>query len=114
MNAGMLARLLGMNQQSTERLSQAWGQAQRAASGVNSLGDAKQVLSAFGMTNEAITRAGILLNSPLAGVVATAVGADIGKARKALTLLTGGGGHGSTNSMDDLSRLKAGLQQLKG
>ena len=115
MNAQMMAQLLGMNQQNTQKLSKAWNQAQHASQGVNSLGDAQKVIKAFGMTNTAIEQAGKLLDSPLAGVVASACGADINKARKALHQLTGTSipMNKAISSMDDLSRLKAGLQQLK-
>ena len=89
MNAGTLAQLLGMNQQNTQKLTEAWGQAQKASQGVNSLAGARKAIEAVGMTNEAIAKAGALLNNPLAGVVASAIGLDIGKARRALSALTG-------------------------
>ena len=65
-----------------------------------------------GMTNNAIERAGKLLDSPLANIVANAFGTDINKARMALAKLTGQPKHNSSG--DDLARLRAGLQQLKG
>lgn len=116
MNAGTLAQLLGMNQQNTQKLTQAWGQAQKASQGVNSLAGARKAIEAVGMTNEAIAKAGALLNNPLAGVVASAIGLDIGKARRALSSLTSTSN--AVNSISkgaaDLSALRAGLRQLKG
>lgn len=116
MNAGTLAQLLGMNQQNTQKLTEAWGQAQKASQGVNSLAGARKAIEAVGMTNEAIAKAGALLNSPLAGVVASLVGADIGKAKRALSALTGASNVINTVSKGaaDLSALRAGLRQLKG
>lgn len=116
MNAGTLAQLLGMNQQNTQKLTEAWGQAQKASQGVNSLAGARKAIEAVGMTNEAIAKAGALLNNPLAGVVASAIGLDIGKARRALSALTGTSNVISTVSKGtaDLSALRAGLRQLKG
>lgn len=116
MNAGTLAQLLGMNQQNTQKLTQVWGQAQKASQGVNSLAGARKAIEAVGMTNEAIAKAGALLNNPLAGVVASAIGLDIGKARRALSALTGTSNVISTVSKGtaDLSALRAGLRQLKG
>ena len=116
MNAGTLAQLLGMNQQNTQKLTEAWGQAQKASQGVNSLAGARKAIEAVGMTNEAIAKAGALLNSPLAGIVASLVGADIGKARRALSALTGTSNVINTVSKGtaDLSALRAGLRQLKG
>nr|DAI73291.1 MAG TPA: hypothetical protein [Caudoviricetes sp.] len=65
-----------------------------------------------------LSQAGSMLNSPLAGVVASALGTDISKARNAFNKLTGTSGTPSTAStgsfVDDLAKLKAGLQQLKG
>ena len=68
------------------------------------------------MTNEAIAKASSLLNSPLAGVVASLVGADIGKAKRALSALTGTSNVINTvgKGAADLSALRAGLRQLKG
>ena len=116
MNAGTLAQLLGMNQQNTQKLTEAWGQAQKASQGVNSLAGARKAIEAVGMTNEAIAKAGALLNSPLAGVVASLVGADIGKAKRALSALTDTSNVINTVSKGaaDLSALRAGLRQLKG
>lgn len=116
MNAGTLARLLGMNQQNTQKLTEAWGQAQKASQGVNSLAGARKAIEAVGMTNEAIAKASSLLNNPLAGVVASAIGLDISKARRALSALTGTSNVISTVSKGtaDLSALRAGLRQLKG
>ena len=116
MNAGTLAQLLGMNQQNTQKLTEAWGQAQKASRGVNSLAGARKAIEAVGMTNEAIAKASSLLNSPLAGVVASLVGADIGKAKRALSALTGTSNVINTvsKSAADLSALRAGLRQLKG
>ena len=116
MNAGTLAQLLGMNQQNTQKLTEAWGQAQKASQGVNSLAGARKAIEAVGMTNEAIAKASSLLNNPLAGVVASAIGLDIGKARRALSALTGTSNVISTVSKGaaDLSALRAGLRQLKG
>lgn len=86
--------------------------------GVNTISEARRVIDAFGMTNEAISRAGNLLNSPLAGIVASAFGTDINKARKALNALTGESYKPSSlpssgNSVDDIERLKAGLKQIQ-
>lgn len=69
-----------------------------------------------GMTNSAIEQAGKLLNTPVASIVATACGADINKARRAVERLLGtSSAVASINTyVDDLSRLRAGLQQLKG
>ena len=116
MNAGTLAQLLGMNQQNTQKLTEAWGQAQKASQGVNSLAGARKAIEAVGMTNEAIAKASSLLNNPLAGVVASAIGLDIGKARRALSALTGTSNVINTVSKGtaDLSALRAGLRQLKG
>lgn len=74
------------------------------------------MIKAFGMTNSAIEQAGKLLDSPLAGIVASVCGADIGKARTALHQLTGKTApiKNVFNATDDLARLRAGLQQLKG
>nr|DAP83092.1 MAG TPA: hypothetical protein [Caudoviricetes sp.] len=61
-----------------------------------------------------LSQAGSMLNSPLAGVVASALGTDINKARNAFNKLTGTPSTPSTSSfVDDLAKLKAGLQQLK-
>ena len=116
MNAGTLAQLLGMNQQNTQKLTEAWGQAQKASQGVNSLAGARKAIEAVGMTSEAIAKAGSLLNNPLAGVVASAIGLDISKARRALSALTGTSNVINTVSKGaaDLSALRAGLRQLKG
>ena len=113
MNAGTLAQLLGMNQQNTQKLTQAWEQAQKASRGVSNLAGA---IEAVGMTNEAIAKASSLLNNPLAGVVASAIGLDISKARRALSALTGTSNVINTvsKSAADLSALRAGLRQLKG
>ena len=116
MNAGTLAQLLGMNQQNTQKLTEAWGQAQKASQGVNSLAGARKAIEAVGMTNEAIAKASSLLNNPLAGVVASAIGLDISKARRALSALTGTSNVINTvsKSAADLAALRAGLRQLKG
>ena len=118
MNAGTLAQLLGMNQQNTQKLTQAWEQAQKASRGVNNLAGARKAIEAVGMTNETITKASALLNNPLAGVVASAIGLDIGKARRALSALTGTSTSNIVNNASkgiaDLSALRAGLKQLRG
>ena len=116
MNAGTLAQLLGMNQQNTQKLTQAWEQAQKASRGVKNLAGPRKAIEAVGMTNEAIAKASSLLNNPLAGVVASAIGLDISKARRALSALTGTSNVINTVSkgVADLSALRAGLRQLKG
>ena len=117
MNAQMLAQMLNLNPTNTQKLSQAWGQAQQASAGVNSLQSAQKAIKAFGLTSDMLSQAGSMLNSPLAGVVASALGTDINKARNAFNKLTGTSGTVSTPStssfVDDLAKLKAGLQQLK-
>lgn len=120
MNANTLAKMLGMNVENTSKLNQAWEQAQEMSQGVTSLEGARKVIEAVGMTNEAITKAGNLLNSPVASIVASAIGADIGKARRAINALMGNSqpsppqNHKSESfSSDDISRLKAGLRQLR-
>ena len=53
----------------------------------------------------------MLLDNPLAGVVANAIGADISKARRALHLLSGQRVH---NGFTGLDTLRNGLKQLRG
>ena len=113
MNANLLAQMLGMNQESSQKLQSAWSEAQRLSGNVNSLSTAKQALQAVGMGSEAIQRAGKLLDSPIAALVAKACGTNINEARNAINSLLG-----HTNIIahipSDIARLKAGLQQLKG
>lgn len=94
-------------------MQSAWTEAQRLSGSVNSFSTAKQALQAVGMGSEAIQRAGKLLNSPMAAIVAKACGANINEARNAINSLLG---HTSTVASipSDIARLKAGLQQLKG
>lgn len=113
MNASLLVKMLGMSRESTEKLQSAWDEAQRLSGNVSSLSTAKQALQAVGMGSEAIQRAGKLLDSPMVALVAKACGTDINKARNAINTLLG---HTSTMTSipNDIARLKAGLQQLKG
>lgn len=113
MNANLLAHMLGMNPENSQKLQSAWNEAQRLSGNVNNLSTAKQALQAVGMGSEAIQRAGKLLNSPVAAIVAKACGANINEARNAINSLLG---HTSTITSipSDIAKLKAGLQQLKG
>lgn len=113
MNARTLAHMLGMSQQSTQRLEQAWGQAMQAAQGVSSFQDAKKVTDAMGINNSIICKASNLLNNPLANVVAAAVGINLDSAKKALHMLSS-----PTTSVaqtnNDMDILRNGLNQLRG
>lgn len=67
------------------------------------------------MTNNAIEQASKLLDSPLAGIVANACGANINNVRSALAKLTNKTAivKNGQAAIDDISKLRQGLLQLK-
>lgn len=117
-NPQAVAQMLRLNQQDTNRLTEAWATAMNVANKVNSKGDAVSALSQNGVGSDIVAKVNGYLNNPMAGFIAKAAGVDLDKVKNIVGDLQGSNNTNGQNiqqtpANDSLARLRAGLQQLK-
>lgn len=110
--------MLRLNQQDTNRLTEAWATAMNVANKVNSKGDAVSALSQNGVGSDIVAKVNGYLDNPMAGFIAKAAGVDLDKVKNIVGDLQGNNNTNGQNVQqpqinDNLARLRAGLQQLK-
>lgn len=99
---------------------EAWATAQNIAGKVQSKNDALNVISSNGIDHGLLGKINGYLNNPIAGLIASAAGVDLNGVKRMMSDLSGGGSAAapdhqltSINSNDNISKFRAGLQQLK-
>lgn len=134
MDARSIARLMNLSPEKTQRLTQAWQQAQLVAQGVVTQQDALNALSANGIDSKFIAQVSRYLNHPFASMVAKGAGLNLDKIRSDFNnLQQAADGMAAVSAMgqtiqpavpqisnvpnaagtDPLARFRQGLQQLK-
>lgn len=123
MDARSIAKLMNLSPEKTERLTQAWQQAQLVAQGVTTQQDALAALNANGIDGSFISKVSGYLNHPLAGMLAKGAGLNLEKIRSdfsslqqataGVTAAASAAPSTAGASGDMLSTFRQGLQQLK-
>lgn len=124
LNPQTVAKMLGMSKEQSQKLNQAWGQAQQIASRVTTKNEALKTLANSGIGKDFLSKVSSWANNPIASTLAGLAGVDINKIKANLNSLSEQqpsikknfpqprieNNNPNNNSLD---KLRNGLQQLK-
>ena len=119
MDIKKIAQTLNLNPETTNRVLDAWTQAQQMGSGVRTKQDALNLLANKGIDAKKLETVGKYLNHPMANVIAGFAGVNIDKVRKDFESLSGSssteGQQPKTNNVNStgvIDKYRKGLKQL--
>lgn len=119
MDIKKIAQTLNLNSETTNRVLDAWSQAQQMGSGVKTKQDALNLLANKGIDAKKLETVGKYLNHPMANVIAGFAGVNIDKVRKDFASLSGSSSTevqqpktNNVNSTGVIDKYRKGLKQL--